>query len=162
MKTKPPAQGRDQKKAAFLEILAKCNGIIYTACTKAKGIASRGTIYNWIRKDPDFAGDVARIEQMGVDFSEIEKEDLKKKLSIKNIQLKAAEKRIDILGKENAKLLSMLEGNAEADSLQYKSARILGIMQTVSMLQYQVNKLHLENQELYVDNFHLKHAQQIE
>lgn len=56
------------KQKKYLEILQANFGIVSLAC-KALGI-SRGTHYNWVAKNEEFAQRVADIEESTIDFAE--------------------------------------------------------------------------------------------
>lgn len=58
----------DSKKREFHEVLAKCNGVIKTACQKLK--ISRMTYYNWRKEDLDFAAKCDEIYEEKDDFVE--------------------------------------------------------------------------------------------
>ena len=55
-------------KKAMIEALEKSLGIVTTAC-KSVGI-DRGTHYNWMKSDEDYAAAVLSIEDMTIDFAE--------------------------------------------------------------------------------------------
>ena len=55
-------------KKAMIEALEKSLGIVTTAC-KSVGI-DRGTHYNWMKDDDDYAAKVLSIEDMTIDFAE--------------------------------------------------------------------------------------------
>ena len=56
-------------KKAFLEAFKKCGGIIAQACKEA-GIASRQTIYNWFKSDPDFKAACDEAAEIALDMAE--------------------------------------------------------------------------------------------
>jgi hypothetical protein len=55
-------------KRAMLEALEKSLGVVTTAANKV-GI-TRKTHYDWLQKDPEYAENVADIENVSLDFSE--------------------------------------------------------------------------------------------
>ena len=59
----------EKKKAEFLEIYRKNMGILTTACRKAD-IASRQTIYNWMKSDPEFEQAMKAVLEERKDFAE--------------------------------------------------------------------------------------------
>ena len=52
----------------MLEALRKCLGIVSTAC-KNTGI-DRGTHYDWLKADPNYASAVAELDNVVLDFAE--------------------------------------------------------------------------------------------
>lgn len=63
------AQSRTEKsKKALIEALEKSLGVVTTAC-KIVGV-DRGTFYNYLKDDEDFAKDVLDIENVTLDFVE--------------------------------------------------------------------------------------------
>ena len=63
------AQSRTEKsKKALIEALEKSLGVVTTAC-KIVGV-DRGTFYNYLKDDEDFAKKVQEIENVTLDFVE--------------------------------------------------------------------------------------------
>lgn len=63
----------DQKRTAeakkrFLAAMEKSLGVVTTACQMTG--TGRTTYYEWMEKDPDFAKDIAGIEEIVLDFAE--------------------------------------------------------------------------------------------
>ena len=56
------------KKKRLIEALKKSLGIVITACKEAE--VSRGTYYDYMKKDVDFAKEVQNIAEDTVDFAE--------------------------------------------------------------------------------------------
>lgn len=57
-----------QTKKALLDALEKSLGIVTTAC-KSVGV-DRGTFYNYLKTDPDFAAAVEDVGEVTLDFAE--------------------------------------------------------------------------------------------
>ena len=58
------------KKKAMVQALVKSYGIVTKACEDV-GL-SRDTHYRWLKEDPEYAQDVAAIEDVALDFAESE------------------------------------------------------------------------------------------
>ena len=56
------------QKEIFLKALEKSHGLIYTACMSSK--VPRQNVYDWIKKDEDFAQSVKETREGFLDFTE--------------------------------------------------------------------------------------------